>query len=99
MWEKLKLRWGVDSNAQMVVIFIVFALTGSSITLIRRPIFELLGVSSDTSLWISVPLYLVVVFPAYSILLLIIGTIFGQFRFFWEFEKKMWSRMGLGRKK
>ncbi len=93
MWEKLKLRWGVNSNAQMIVIFIVFALTGSSITLIRRPIFELLGISSDTSWWISVPLYLVIVFPVYSILLLIIGTIFGQFRFFWEFEKKMWGRI------
>lgn len=99
MWEKLKLRWGVDSNAQMIVIFIVFALTGSSITLIRRPIFELLGVSSDTSLWISIPLYFVIVLPAYSILLLIIGTIFGQFRFFWAFEKKMWGRMGFWIKK
>lgn len=99
MWEKLKLRWGVASNAQMIVIFIVFAITGSSITLIRRPIFELLGVSSETSLWISVPLYLAVIFPAYSILLLLIGTLFGQFRFFWEFEKKMWGRMFFRTKK
>ena len=34
----------------------------------------------------------------YNLLLLIVGFVFGQFRFFWEFEKKFFSRF-LFRKK
>jgi hypothetical protein len=30
------------------------------------------------------------------VLLVIIGALFGQFTFFWEFEKKMLDRMKLG---
>jgi len=38
-----------------------------------------------------------VVFPAYQLLLLCFGTIFFQFKFFWEFEKKILKRMGFKR--
>ena len=47
--------------------------------------------------WIFIPLKLLLIFPVYQILILIIGTIFGQFKFFWEFEKKMLSKMGFSR--
>ena len=33
----------------------------------------------------------------YQVLLVLIGWIFGQFQFFWNFEKKMIRRFGLGR--
>jgi hypothetical protein len=36
------------------------------------------------------------IFPIYQVLLVFFGFIFGQFKFFWNFEKKMLSRMGLG---
>ncbi len=93
MFAKLKKRWKIESDVQLVLILLVFSITGSSIAFIRKPIFDILGIVPETSLWIQVPLYLVIVFPAYQILLLVVGTIFGQFRFFWEFEKKMLRRM------
>lgn len=90
--KRLKEKWGIESNAQFWIIMLVFAITGSTIVFIRRPIFNLLGVTEATSMWIKVPLYILVVLPSYQIMLLVVGTIFGQFKFFWEFEKKMFKR-------
>ena len=42
-------------------------------------------------LFISI-LYILIITPVYFTTLLIIGSLFGQFRFFWEFEKKMFLR-------
>jgi hypothetical protein len=39
---------------------------------------------------------LVLIFPIYQVLLVFIGAIFGQFSFFWKFEKKMLERLKLG---
>jgi hypothetical protein len=40
--------------------------------------------------------FLVLIFPFYQVLLVFIGFLFGQFTFFWNFEKKMLNRMKLG---
>ncbi|MGA0212453.1 MAG: DUF6787 family protein [Flavobacteriaceae bacterium] len=38
-------------------------------------------------------LRILIIFPVYQVLLLGIGTIFFQFRFFWAFEKKIMNRL------
>lgn len=93
MFEKLKKRWKIESNFQLAIILIVFSITGSSMMFVREPAFNILGVTPDTAFWIKALLYVAIVFPSYQIALLFFGTIFGQFRFFWEFEKKMLRRM------
>lgn len=37
------------------------------------------------------------VFPVYQVLLVCYGWIFGQFQFFWQFEKNMLSRIGFAK--
>ncbi len=93
MFEKLKHRWNIESNFQLVIILVVFAVTGSSTLYARRGIFYLLGITIDTSMWLKVPLYILVIFPTYQILFLVVGTLFGQFKFAWEFEKKVFSKL------
>ena len=93
MFEKLKKRWNIESNFQLVILLVVFAVTGSSTLYARRGIFYLLGITADTTLWLKVPLYILVIFPTYQILFLVVGTLFGQFKFAWEFEKKIFSRL------
>ena len=92
MIEKLKMRWNVASNWQLMVIFIVFTITGSAATVVRKLFFGLVGITSDTSLWLVVPLYIVTLIPAYYILLVIIGSLLGQKTFFVGFAKKSLSR-------
>ena len=95
--QKLKTRWGITSNFQLTMIFIVFAVTGSTSAYLSKPILKWLGLSKDDiSLWLYYPLYIILIFPVYQVLLVSFGFIFGQSRFFWAFEKKMLRAMKLG---
>lgn len=92
-----KSRWGITSNFQLVVILVVFAVTGSTSAYLSKPILAWLGLSKDeVSGWIYYPLYIILIFPVYQVLLVSFGFLFGQFRFFWAFEKKMLRGMKLG---
>lgn len=102
--KKLKERWGISSNLQVLIIFTVFGLTGSSSVYVAKPILEMIGFSrlsfSPEFFWGGLSYYslrLILIFPVYQILLIAYGWLFGQFNFFWQFEKKMFSRMGLER--
>ena len=94
--KKLKEKWGITSNFQFVIILIVFSVTGSIAVWIAKPILESIGlVKSDISPWIFWPIRIAIIFPIYQILIVIIGTLFGQFTFFWNFEKKILAHLGI----
>jgi hypothetical protein len=94
--NKLEKKWIVNQRWELIRIFLIFALTGSSSVFVGRPFIKLLGVSKD-NLHISVyyTLFIVISLIFYQILLLLWGWILGQFDFFWRFEKKMLKRLGL----
>lgn len=92
----LKKRWGIASNFQLTIIIIVFAITGSASAWLSKPFCLWLGITKqDLGLWFT-PIRLLLIFPIYQVLLVVIGFVFGQFNFFWAFEKKMLKRMGFG---
>lgn len=94
--KKLKERWNVNSNWQLTSIFIVFAITGFSSLQLAKPFLSLIGIPETFQPhWLYRILRLVLIFPIYQVLLIFIGFVFGQFNFFWEFEKKMLNRIGL----
>ncbi|ASV32103.1 DUF6787 family protein [Maribacter cobaltidurans] len=100
--QRLKERWGVQNNFQLVVIFFVFAITGSSSVYVAKPFLNLIGLQKEyfpDAWWGSLiywTLRILLIFPFYQILLVAYGWLFGQFKFFWNFEKKMLKRVGLG---
>ena len=91
---KLEKRWGV-STFQVFIILVVFACTGFSVMFLKKPLLGWLGAEDST---LATIIYYVLIFPIYNIILLFYGFVFGQFRFFWDFEKRMFSRM-FGRSK
>lgn len=96
--EKLKQRWGIKHNWEIIVILIVFSITGSSAMKIAAPITEFIGLARETTNpFIFWPVRILLIFPIYQILLVVFGWLFGQFTFFWNMEKKMLKRIGLGR--
>ena len=101
-WNKLKTRWGIQSNFQLLVICVVFAITGSASVWVARPFLHWIGLESlrdgeaAWGHWLYWTLRILLIFPFYQVLLLFFGWIFGQFRFFYAFERKMLTRMGLG---
>ena len=91
--NKIKRRWEIKSNRQLLIIFLVFGITGSLAAWISKPILEFIGLKETTiSAWAYWPIRIIIVFPLYQILLLIIGTIFGQYKFFKNFTKKMFQK-------
>lgn len=96
--NKLKERWGVQSNGQLMVIFLVFAITGSASAFLTKPILTVIGVTFDnTPIFWFILLKIFLIFPVYQVLLVAIGSIFNQHSFFWEFEKKMLYRLKLAK--
>ena len=87
--NRLKTKWGITSTGQVVAILVAFSLAGMSITLVRPLVWTLFGFTEETSMWIKVPTYLVMIFPTYQVMLMVFGTLLGQFRFFWAKEKAM----------
>ena len=95
--KNFKQRWKIKSSWQLVVIIIVFAITGSSAAYLSKPILNLLGITKESVSVIGYYLlYIVLIFPIYQVLLVSFGYLFGQFNFFWSFEKKMLRGMKLG---
>jgi len=96
--SKLEPKWVVDQRWELIRIFIVFAITGSSSVVVGRPFIKLIGITTDNLhpllYWI---LFITISLIFYQILLVVVGWVFGQFQFFWNFEKKMIRRFGLGR--
>lgn len=96
--KKLKEKWGITSNIQIVIILLVFSITGSLSLKLSGLTLEFLGIiKANLTAWLYWPLNILTTFLLYQILLVTIGTIFGQHKFFWAMEKKMLSRIGFKR--
>ena len=97
--DKLKLRWGISSNWQILAILIVFAINGSFAAWVSKPVTGFFGLSAETTnpYFLYLILRIVLIFPIYQITLPIVGWLFGQFKFFWKFEKQMFKRLGMGK--
>ena len=88
--KRLKEKWGITSNFQFIIILIVFSVTGSLAVWVAKPILELVGLDkSAVTPWIFWPIRIAIIFPIYQVMIVVIGALFGQFKFFWDFEKKM----------
>jgi hypothetical protein len=90
-------KWEIESDIRYAIIFIVFAITGSSSVRVARPILEFIGINDSLAWYVYWPLRIMIVLPVYQLLLICFGTIAGQFKFFWAFEKKMFGRF-IGKK-
>ena len=102
LFVHLKSKWNIKSNFQLFLIFIVFGLTGSFSLKLAKPLLHYFGFSREifNSFFLGDAFYwflrLLIVFPIYQLLLLFFGLIFFQFSFFWELEKKILIKIGLG---
>ena len=94
--KKLKERWGITSNFQIVIIFIVFGITGSVSAYISGPLTNLIIGESELHWLIKLLIRIIVLTPIYQVLLLFFGYIFFQYKFFYNFVKKFMSILGCG---
>ena len=96
MLQKIIDKFHAKSFKHLIIIFLVFALSGSASLLMSSSILTILNLKELINFY---PLYLLVriilLIPIYQLVLIIIATLFGEFRYFWNFEKKFFKRLRL----
>lgn len=89
--QRLQQRWNVKNVWQVLAILLCFALTGTTIVWLMRPLLRFLF-GNEIPMWVK-GAYYVLILPIYNIVLLFYGFVFGQFNFFLEFEKRFFRKM------
>ena len=98
LFKKLEKKWVLKYKWEMIRVFLVFAITGSSSVVVGRPFIIFIGITKENlNSFIYWILFVFITITFYQILLVIFGWLFGQFQFFWNFEKKMLKRFGFSR--
>jgi len=88
MLERLKAKWKVN-GPQLFLILCTFAVTGTLTAWISRSITSWIGFNDDTFwLWKTLVRLSVLIF-GYQFIILVVSFFFGQFPFFWNYEKKI----------
>ena len=87
--EKIRSFFKVESNYQLFVVNLVFAITGTSSLFVADYILDMLLITQENYdnffYWIT---RIILILPVYQILLIIFGILFGEFSYFWKMEKK-----------
>jgi len=92
-WQKLKSRWDIESDRQVAIILLAFTLTGFSTLYVHHLADEFLGIEEEGPFIYKVLVFVVIVLPVYNILLLVYGSLLGQYKFFKNFIIKFFSRI------
>ena len=93
MSEKLLKLFKVDNYLRLLIVFIVFGITGSLSVILGKYVLITLFTSdimNNEFYWL---IRILLIFPLYQILLIIVGTLFGEFKYFWAIEKKILMRL------
>jgi hypothetical protein len=92
--EKIRSFFKVESNYQLFIINLVFAITGTSSLFVADYILDMLLVTQEnydnSFYWIT---RIILILPIYQILLIIFGILFGEFSYFWRMEKKTLNKI------
>lgn len=97
MFEGLMKKWKV-SKTDLVLILCVFAITGTTTAYVSKVITGWVGFTDATHWGWKLLLRLLVLVFGYQAILLTVAFLFGQFPFFWRYEKKILQTLGLMKK-
>ena len=96
MINKIIKIFHANSLKHLVIIFTVFAITGSLSVYVTEPIINFINLKKLVGFY---PVYLiikvVIVLICYNILLITLGTLAGQFSYFFNMQKKFLRRFGI----
>ena len=90
MFAKLKQKWNV-SAFQLTLILCTFAIGGSLTGFVSKKIMNVFQIDSD---WLWTIIYILLITIVWPMIVLIISIPFGQFRFFYNYTRKLGQKMG-----
>ena len=87
-------KFNAKSKFHLFIIFLVFGLSGSFSLWISSPIMSALDLNNILN---NYPLYIfirvIIIILIYQLILIFFALIFGEFEYFWSFEKKFLKRI------
>lgn len=87
MWSKLKIRLGISNNIQIIIILIIFSITGFSTLYSHKLIDSILGIDISTAFYIKLIIFTFLILPIWALYFLFWGTLLGQRKFVTNFLK------------
>jgi formyltetrahydrofolate-dependent phosphoribosylglycinamide formyltransferase len=91
MFERLQKKWQL-TGVQLLLVLTTFAVGGSLTGFLGRKLMDLIPVQQN---WLWVTIYIIVVTLLWPLSVLSVSILFGQYRFFTGYLKKMGRRIGL----
>ena len=90
--RKLIKSFQAKSLNHLIIIFVIFAISGSCSVLVSSSLLSAIDLKNIISFY---PLYIfiriVIIIPIYQLMLILIATLFGEFKYFWKFEKNSYN--------
>jgi len=94
--KKLQTHFNARSINHLIIIFIVFSISGSVTVYLSFPIIDFLQLKNFVDMpFLEFILRLLIIFPLYQLILICIGALFGEFIYFFNFEKKFLRKLFL----
>ena len=91
--NRLKKLFKTESIYQLFIVFLVFALSGSLSVVASKPIIDFFQIEKYLeSYLLELIIRILIIFPIYQVILLFVGTVFGQFKYFWNFQKHFFKK-------
>ncbi len=88
-FENLKKRFGCETAWDFWAVMLIFSLAGLNVSFLRKPIFALIGVTSQTPLIYKILIYVPLILPLYQVSLLFYALLFGKFQYFLQRQKRV----------
>ena len=88
-------KMNIKSKAQFIIVMVVFSITGSLSLYLTIELLIILDFKSLISPFIFWSIRIIMLFLIYQVMLIFIASLFGQFSYFWNFEKKFLKRLGI----
>ena len=90
---KLRNYFKAKSINHLILIFIIFGISGSLTLILSEPIINFIKTNEIVeNTFILLFLRLIIIFPLYQLVLISIATIFGEFNYFLSFGKSMFKK-------
>ena len=94
MIQNLIKKFNAKSKVHLFIIFLVFGLSGSFSLWVSSPIMSVLDLKNILNNdYLYIIIRIMIIIPIYQLILIVIASIFGEFKYFWRFEKNFLKRI------
>ena len=91
---KLMKYFKAKSLNHLILIFIIFGISGSLTLILSEPIINFIKMNEILeNIFILLLLRIIIIFALYQLVLISIATIFGEFNYFLSFERNMFKKL------